>query len=1376
MLNHAESAPITYTLDIDYLGADSAWLSISPAMGTIPVAASIALLATADATTLAPGDYSAVLAITSNASPLHIPITLHVARTATLETEPARLTFVSDIYPAYAPLITRNTGETPLTYTIESGTSFRVFPHTILTESNSDPVSPGPNEVTAIPNNARPFIGESYDDYFPNFLHPGSMDGQDGWTADGTEWVLRIPYEYGHVIQGRSTGSGHTSMMFSTLVDQGSENISSCNMKVNLLGSKGTTWQFIPQSLEHGQVVTRFQINPDQSLQVLVRNVDGSASFQHIRAILPSEYFDLLFKVDRLTSRFAIFFNGQKVFTGQGFGDHIEQMAFLSLMEREGSSIFIKSFEHYDCSSMIQTDEDWYWTYETSDQVEPGQSRERNFTYTHTDLLPGEYTDSITLTTNDPTQRIVYLPYTIKVDDPYVEPSDWTGQKGLEVLTDSVTATTNSPGDSTTVFVTVRNNGDVAQSVYFPIPVELDHEYRAFYNGAENFQWQDISTSGTKLELGDDDSHSIHLPFVFRISSSVASDYFTISSNGYLVLGQVDASSPINLPFDSNFGDDVYNTLGVYWDDLATDNLSGIYYTLDEERLIVQYHNVLIYGTAFRNTFQVIVYRDGTIKYQYLSMNDGFGASIGLAYGNSAVIGLVANEPFVTDSLAIVFRYEDWGIYDDETGTTFYVIHPWVKYPAPISIPAHSTIEVPVTLSSEATGRSKGNLFLLSYAPTSFNYPYYFQQVDNHAFVIPATLNVLDNPAPVLASLEDVVVVEGTSRDVTISAADANDSTVSIALENAPSFITLKSTTSLSATYSIAPLQAHIGNYAIVVKATDPHGAYDIDTLHVSVVKYSVTSFSMINTETGEVLFDFTNSVTINQADPDFAVLTIRANTSPETVGSVKFKIDGSQINIDNTNPYQLSNRQLLSLKPGTHTILAEPFTDRSGHGNRGESQDATITVIRATNVVVDFSLVNFDDAVSIDRSRRDFMDLNIRANTLPASVGSVKFKIDGTQRNIDSENPFLLKSGLLVSLSSGDYTILAEPYTGTNGHGSRGQSKQAIVTINESPIAVVDFSLVNTVTGEVISHFNNSITVNRNRPDLADLTIRANTRPSEVPSVKFKVNGIQRNIDNTAPYLLMKPLLPTLSTGENTIVAEPYTEPNGHGERGELREAKIILEDLPTTVSFSLVNVVTGQVQETFDRAITIDRLRADFSSLNIRANTVPAIVGSVKFKINGAQRNIDSSSPYMLSNQSLQTIALGTTVVNGEPFTLSSGQGLHGQSLEATITLVEGTTASMKTQAQIAEGSDQATSLEIYPVPVADVLRFKTSEYDTRAFQVAVINVMGQTVFYGQVASGTLNAFELSTNAIGLGSGVYYLHLVDAKGTRTIKKMIKK
>jgi 6-pyruvoyl-tetrahydropterin synthase len=1388
MLRNTGGALIQYTVSIVYAGTDTTWLSAEKLSGAVAPNQLSYLTLHFDAASLAPAQYTASLVINSNAPALTIPIVLNVTAPGHIVVNPVIFDIDGEQDFDHLTLDIHNTGESRLHFTLESYTKFHQFYSPGLTPLNADPVQPGPDAIAAVPNTAtRSPWGTAYEYRLEDYMPNGNINGADHWGAD-EHWEGIRPIEYVYYIRGKSDGSRQSSTVFSPLIPQGSENISTARMRINLVYSSGTTWQIVAQTSAH--VVTRLQINPDQTLQVLVRDEQGHASFQHIRETFPEGYFDVKIEVDRLTSVFSIFFNGGRVFTGQGFADHVEQLGILSMMEEAGSTIFFDEFGLYDCVSALQvTDEYEYEQFRTnkvSGFVDPDQTSYQELLFTSLNLLPGTYRDSLKITTDDPTQPVLHIPYTVTITRPYVPPGDYKSTPGLQIPYDSLTATAVA-GDTVTVNIPIHNPSDIPLSVYFPAGTEYPYLAKGFAHGSRNFEWIDISATGTKLDLGDDDSETIQLAFPVNLGSPHDSDHITISSNGYLRVGDVDASSPLNMQLNSYYYS-VENIIALYWDDLSPDEYSAIYYQADTEKLIVQYTNLPFYGTNIRNTFQAIITKDGSIKYQYLEMHDQQGASIGLA-GSPYMypIGIATNEPYVTDSLAVVILKFASPVQDTATGDYRFVLTPWIRYPdgESLTVAPHSTANLPVLLSSFTPGIHLGNIVLGSFFQGSiWDDPSYYPLYDGNAFVMPITFTVTGNPAPVIHPVEALILAETTSQQITFSATDANDSLITVFLENAPAFITLHHTSPASSTYTFAPATTDIGEYDFSVVAKDLGGNTSTLAVHLSVIPYRVTGFSIVNSSTGEVVSDFIDQATINQADPDFSVYTIRANTTPEAVGSLKFKIDGSQSNIDNSNPYLLKNRAVVELPTGEHKILAEPFTEKNGHGKRGRGLEAAVTIINATHVVVDFSLVNivtgevllnFDKALTLDRSRTDFADLNIRANTLPATVGSVKFRVNGPQRNIDNTNPYMLKPGTLVSFAGGENVLRAEPFTEKNGHGQRGQSKDATITVLEAGARIVDFSLVNTVTGEVLLNFNNTLTLNRYRPDLADLTIMANTLPATVGCVKFKVNGTQRNIDNTNPYTLKKQLLSALA-GENILLAEPFTEANGHGQRGEGKEVIVILQDLPMTVDFSLVNVVTGQVLENFDAHLTLDRSHPDFASLNIRANTLPATVGSVKFKINGLQRNLDNSTPYLLSSQVLQTLPVGDTRLYAEPLTEANGHGLHGQPLEAIITLVNGSSASAKAADRSQhEVYIEKTTVDVYPLPVKDVLKFNVRGQDAPAYQLTLINTLGQTVFKGQVAAGALENFEFSTNEIGLGSGVYYLHLLDGKGARVVKKIVK-
>ncbi|MBL7856471.1 MAG: S8 family serine peptidase [Cyclobacteriaceae bacterium] len=1273
ILRNTGGTPINYAIHTVYSGEHATWVRTDPESYTLPIGRYTYVNVLYDATLLSPGVYTATLEISADTKNISLPITLTVTGPAKILVEPNTL----DLNRSNAVTVT-NIGESQLNYAIKSNTSFRAFHSNGLTKLNSLPVVQGPRELDAMPNDAAwSETGYYYDPYFfAYFLGPGKLKGNGGWDAQSEYWDVVNSHPYTLYIRGTSDGGGIPSAGFSPRVKQGSENISSLSMTVNFIYSTGTTWQIIPQSLTNHQVATRLQVNPDRSLQVLVQDSTGMESFTRIDVPLPNGYFELRMEVARGSSLFTLFFDGKRVFTGKGFSDQIDQLALVSLNEKSGAAIFINQFNLSGTSSLLMTyDWDIYTDVsEVSGSLEVGESVTRDFYFNESDLMPGVYRDSIKIFSNDPDKPLVLLPYSKLVERPYVYPMDYVYIKPpvpLELSYDTLEATINK-GGSATITLVLNNKADVEQSVFFPQHVleEAEPRYQTFVIGSENFNWKDIRNTGTSVLLGDDDSKSVEMPF---------NGFITIGSNGYLAFGATQANSPTNKNLERNAWlheqDETYNVIAPYWDDLVPDELSGIYYQAEGDKFIVQYTDIPFFGTDIRNTFQAIVYSDGAIEFTYLMMNDRQSATIGIYPGSdwhSPYVGIAHNEPFVTDSMTIFLQPPPVFERIDDDWTNPYPYHkflyPWIHYPegGSITLAPKSSQKIELKLYSDTdyvpenlqSGVTTGRIFIFP-----------------NNFILPVKVTVLENSPPVLGPIEPLTVLEGATARVTFTATDLNDSIVQVSIESMPQFITLHESKNGSATYKIAPTNTDAGEYTIIVRATDLHGAEDTDTLHLSVIKYMVTGFSLVNTFTGEVLFDFTESVTINQADPDFPRFNIRANTIPENVGSLKFKINGQQANIDNTNPYLLKNLILGSLNIGQTRLLAEPFTEASGHGQRGQGKEAIITMIRASNIVVDFSLVNrvtgdvilnFDRTLTLDKSRPDFADLSIRANTLPLAVGSVKFKVDGSQRNIDSSNPYFLKNQVLTSLSLGEHILFAEPFTEANGHGQRGLKREATIVIMETATRVVDFSLVNTVTGEVILNFNKSL-----------------------------------NLDNSRP----------------------------------------------------------------------------DFSSLNIRANTIPTMVGSVKFKVNGSQINIDNTNPYMLKGQVFSSFGLGDTKLLAEPFTEASGHGKRGQFLETVVTVFNSVSAKAKVdqmEGKQVEIGDEQPMLRLYPNPVRDALFITITNRSSERYLLSITNALGQTVYSVQISEQSEN-LELNTGTINMNSGVYYIQLTNAKGERHVKKIVK-
>ena len=116
----------------------------------------------------------------------------------------------------------------------------------------------------------------------------------------------------------------------------------------------------------------------------------------------------------------------------------------------------------------------------------------------------------------------------------------------------------------------------------------------------------------------------------------------------------------------------------------------------------------------------------------------------------------------------------------------------------------------------------------------------------------------------------------------------------------------------------------------------------------------AVESFTLINADTDQPIATFnslSNGATLNLAMLPTRNLNIRANTSPATVGSVRFGLDGkSNYRTDNRAPYALGgdNGNYSTWKPslGTHTLTARPYTRSDARGTAGTALTITFSVI----------------------------------------------------------------------------------------------------------------------------------------------------------------------------------------------------------------------------------------------------------------------------------------------------------------------------------------------------------------------------------------------------------------------------------------------
>lgn len=196
--------------------------------------------------------------------------------------------------------------------------------------------------------------------------------------------------------------------------------------------------------------------------------------------------------------------------------------------------------------------------------------------------------------------------------------------------------------------------------------------------GGPVFSWVEISGVGTPIGLNADDQNvsNIPLPFAFPFYGN---SYNTVNacSNGWLSFTATTTEyTNAALP---NTGTAVpKNLIAPFWDDLdfraATSPASRAWKYYDGSRMIFEYQNVPHYSSTSTGvyTFEVILYPNGTIEYQYLNLTGEVASNtIGIQNGDGSIgLPVVFNAAYVHNNLKIrIARKPDWFTISPAAGT-----------------------------------------------------------------------------------------------------------------------------------------------------------------------------------------------------------------------------------------------------------------------------------------------------------------------------------------------------------------------------------------------------------------------------------------------------------------------------------------------------------------------------------------------------------------------------------------------------------------------------------------------------------------------------------------------------------------------------------
>ncbi|MGB7053854.1 MAG: hypothetical protein WBE28_00875, partial [bacterium] len=207
--------------------------------------------------------------------------------------------------------------------------------------------------------------------------------------------------------------------------------------------------------------------------------------------------------------------------------------------------------------------------------------------------------------------------------------------------------------------------------------------------GGPVFNWVDISGTGTATNAGDDDE-IWPIPFTFTFYG-MTFDTIGISSNGAIYFEDLTywPLSNYALPYGSYTN----QFIALYWDDLnpASTNSDDIYWQVVGNQLVIQYNNIVHYGTSDTLMMELILDGgNGNILMQYLdaSSEAGSGATVGIQ-GDTTVspvwyLEFLYNSADLQDNYAILFEAPSMGpvVFDFETGLQAWTHTNGMPFPA----------------------------------------------------------------------------------------------------------------------------------------------------------------------------------------------------------------------------------------------------------------------------------------------------------------------------------------------------------------------------------------------------------------------------------------------------------------------------------------------------------------------------------------------------------------------------------------------------------------------------------------------------------------------------------------------------------------------
>lgn len=432
----------------------------------------------------------------------------------------------------------------------------------------------------------------------------------------------------------------------------------------------------------------------------------------------------------------------------------------------------------------------------------------------------------------------------------------------------------------------------------------------------------------------------------------------------------------------------------------------------------------------------------------------------------------------------------------------------------------------------------------------------------------------------------------------------------------------------------------------------------------------TVTSFTLMDADSDQPIpaFDpIPDGALIDLAALPSTHLSVRANTDPVQVGSVRFDLNGTvNYATENIVPYALNGDSMGDFNgwpytPGTQTLTATAYSSARAEGTAGQSLTITFTLLEAAPPPTD----------------------------TPTDTPTV------APTNTPTDTPTTMPS--LTPTDTPTITPVPPTATITPTNTPTPIPPEAEPTSAPQPVGpeIASLTLINADTNEPIPGFDplpDGAVIDLAALPTDNLNMRANPVPGAVGSVRFGLNSdADYRVENVAPYALAGDSPTgqyrrwTPEPGAYTVTATAYSETRARGTSGAPYVMNFtVVETPPLVASFTLINADTDEPIPGFDpipNGAVIDLATLPTANLSIRANTTPPQVGSVRFGLNGDDTDrTENVVPYSLTGDSPTgdyrdwNLEAGTHTVTATAYSESRTRGTAGQPLTLTFTLIDG------------------------------------------------------------------------------------------------------